>query len=44
MDSQRFKTYFDTSIESKDLSSFKSKYFESDIPILEEIFDPINFT
>ncbi len=41
MDPQRFGTYFDASIESEDLRSFKSKFFESDIPILEEMVDPI---
>ncbi|KAG4081573.1 hypothetical protein H8356DRAFT_1758854, partial [Neocallimastix lanati (nom. inval.)] len=37
MDPQRFGTYFDASIESEDLRSFESKFFESDIPILEEM-------
>ncbi|KAG4081961.1 beta and beta-prime subunits of DNA dependent RNA-polymerase [Neocallimastix lanati (nom. inval.)] len=36
MDPQRFGTYFDASIESEDLRSFESKFFESDIPILED--------
>ncbi|KAG4081922.1 beta and beta-prime subunits of DNA dependent RNA-polymerase [Neocallimastix lanati (nom. inval.)] len=42
MDPQRFGTYFDASIESEDLRSFESKFFESDIPILEEMVDPIS--
>jgi len=33
---------FDASIESEDLRSFESKFFESDIPILEEMVDPIS--
>ncbi|KAG4083333.1 beta and beta-prime subunits of DNA dependent RNA-polymerase [Neocallimastix lanati (nom. inval.)] len=41
MDPQKFGTYFDGSIEIEDLRSFKSKFFESDIPILEEMVDPI---
>jgi len=39
---KRFGTYFDASIESEDLRSFESKFFESDIPILEEMVDPIS--
>ncbi|KAL6625311.1 hypothetical protein U3516DRAFT_742469 [Neocallimastix sp. 'constans'] len=42
LDPQRFGTYFDASIESDYLRSFESKFFESDIPILEEIVDPIS--
>jgi len=41
MDQQRFRMYFDASLESEDLRSFESKFFESYIPVLKEIVDPI---
>jgi len=41
MDPKKFGTFFDASIESEDLKSFKSKYFESDIPVVENMIDPL---
>jgi len=41
MNPQWFGTYFDDSTESEDLSSFVLKFFKSNIPILEEMVNPI---
>jgi len=41
MDPCQFGTFFDASIESEDLKSFKEKYLESDIPVNETMIDPI---
>jgi len=41
MDPEQFGTYFDASIESNDLKNFKKKYLGSDIPIMENMIDPI---
>jgi len=41
MNPQWFGTYIDDSTESEDLSSFEIKFFESNIPILEEMVNPI---
>jgi len=41
MNPQWFGTYFDDSTESEDLSLFEIKFFESNIPILEEMVNPI---
>jgi len=40
MDPERFGTSFDASIESDDLKNFRSKFFQSDIPIMENMIDP----
>jgi len=42
MDPEQFGTFFDASIESDDLKNFRSKYFESDIPVMENMIDPIS--
>ena len=41
MDPERFGTFFDASIESNDLKNFKSTFLESDIPIMENMIEPI---
>ncbi|ORX42872.1 beta and beta-prime subunits of DNA dependent RNA-polymerase, partial [Piromyces finnis] len=40
MDPDGFGTFFDASIESNDIKNFKTKYLESDIPVLENMIDP----
>jgi len=42
IDPEKFGTYFDASIESNDLKNFKSTFFESGIPIMENMVDPIS--
>jgi len=42
IDPENFGTFFDASIESNDLKNFKSTFFESGIPIMENMVDPIS--
>ena len=41
MNPNYFGTFFDASIESDDLKLFRKKFMESDIPVLENMIDPI---